>query len=272
MGIVRGDRVGESQRLNRRPVEAQDFYAALVASVPDDFGRFRLSASHVSLRMYPRREPSPGLLKRVNRLLGQLGQGVDEDGGLWASWEVDGVTFAELRNWKASGNRYHRTPEPPDSAHEHQGACLSTAIHRAREWGALDEAERLSRRLKEIRDRKPTGAAPGAHRRGAPPSPPSPPSPLNDPPDPPEGGPGSRADVCTSTAERKARKAQLRNDVDDAERYWLSLGRKLDPELCSGIRAALREGRPLSEILASMDKLAAERAETLGFPDPDEAA
>jgi hypothetical protein len=173
MGVVRGDRIAESQKLNRCSVDAQDFYGRFVDLVPDDFGRFRRTVAHVFVRMYPRREPTPAALRRVGHLMAEL-----EREGLWAPWEVDGVTFAQLTNYTPTGNRWHRTPEPPGTFHVHQGACLPTAIHRAKEWGDLDGARALSIQLNEIRERRRTGARPkrqkDRERKGAPPSPPLP--------------------------------------------------------------------------------------------------
>ena len=255
MPVVRGDRIGESHRLNLRTVEAQDFYCALVAAVPDDFGRFRLSAPHVSLRMYPRREPTAALLRRVSRLLDQLGTG---ELPLWQSWEADGVRFAELHAFRPTGNRYHRTPEPPGSNHAHQGACLSTAIHRAREWAQDETAKTLSIQLKEIRDRGRTEPPPGAHREGAPPSPPSPPSHNEtDTPQTPRkpGGPeaSTRANVCTT--KRFDRKRQLRDDAEQVEAYWREQGGHPTTEDRKMIRASLRSGHTVAQLRASVDDL-----------------
>lgn len=175
MAVVRGDRIGESQSLNRCSLEAQEFYALFISSVPDDFGRYRHSPAHVAMAMYPRREPTQAVLRRVTRMLAEL-----QREELVATWETDGVTFGQIARWKATGNRYHRTPEPPKSSHVHGGGCLPTAIHRAREWGFNDEAVRLSLLLKELRERRATEAAPGSHlgveRGGDSPSPPSSPS------------------------------------------------------------------------------------------------
>ena len=84
---------------------------------------------------------------------------------------MDGVRFADLTGWKASGNRYHRTPEPTWSEHVHHGACITTAIHRAKEWGDLETAARLSLQLKEIRERKATEGLPEGDRPSSPSSP-----------------------------------------------------------------------------------------------------
>src|SRR6266536_2166569 len=108
MAIVRGDRIGESQKLNRRPAEVGEWYALFVKTVPDDFGRFRVSPGAIAIRMHPRREPTPGLLKRVKRMLEHLGKGADPEDVLFWTWEQDGVVFAEMTNWANTGNRYLR--------------------------------------------------------------------------------------------------------------------------------------------------------------------
>ena len=172
MAIVRGDRIGESRRLNTVSVEAQTFYAAFIASVPDDFGRFRVSPSHVAFRMYPRREPTRAILGMVGRLMAEL-----EAAGLWQAWAVDGVAFAQMAGWKPTGNLYHRTPEPPGTSHVHTGRCATTAVARADEWNQHEEAERLRLFINEMkrtaREQRPNrGRARVEH-----PSPPSPPSP-----------------------------------------------------------------------------------------------
>lgn len=177
MPVIKGERIGESRKVNRRSVESQDFYALLVATVPDDFGRFRFSAAHVALRLYPRREPTPAILKRTKKLLDELATDVDGDGGLVRTWEDDGIVWGEFTGFKSRGNRWHRTPEPPWSLHDHQGACLSTAIRQARDCGQRELSESLSMRLNQLRDRGGTGARPGGDRAGDTPSPPSPPSP-----------------------------------------------------------------------------------------------
>lgn len=161
MPVVYGDKIAESVKLNRRSAEAQDFFVALVGRpVPDHFGRFRLSASHVSLRLYPKREVSRAIRNRIERLLQELGTGVDETDVLWRTWEHDGVRFAEMTAWKASGNAWHRTPEPPWSEHIHTAPCLPSAIARAREWGFLEESRFLSRLLIDLRSRSRGGDPP----------------------------------------------------------------------------------------------------------------
>jgi hypothetical protein len=102
---------------------------------------------------------------------------------LWQTWHVDGVTFAEFHNFEATGNQYHRTPEPPWSKHEHNGRCAKVAIARMREWGDAEGARELSNRLNNL---KASGGERGKQRgpnttrtRPEHPSPPSPPSPSS---------------------------------------------------------------------------------------------
>jgi hypothetical protein len=173
--VVRGDRIGESQRLNLRSVEAQDFYSHFVASiVVDDFRRFRLAPSIIAGDMYPRRIITTAIRRRVERFLEELGVG---DLPLYKPWVVDGVTFGELTTGHDRGNRFHRTPEPPWTTHRHQGACLASAIARARDWGSSEEVARLSLLMKEIRGRRSTGQPPETPSPSSPSSPSAPLSP-----------------------------------------------------------------------------------------------
>jgi hypothetical protein len=155
MPVIRGDRIGESRRLNQRSIQAQTFYALFAAAVPDDFGRFRVSTQHIFLAMYPRREPTPRLLKWVLEMVHELGTGDDP---LWISYEVDGQMFGEFVNWKPTGNLYHRAPEPPWSQHVHTKRCAKTAMARAKEWGQPQEVERLSNLINNLTTRKPEQA------------------------------------------------------------------------------------------------------------------
>lgn len=150
MSVVKGDRIGESRKLNLRSVDAQDWYAAFIASVPDNFGRFRLSAAHVHVRMYPRRELTRALVARVQRRLDELGRGDDP---LWRSWEIDGVFFAELTGARAGRRNFHETPEPPWSDHVCTRFCGKSAIFQAVQWGMLDFANELRIRLRDLRGR-----------------------------------------------------------------------------------------------------------------------
>ena len=81
-------------------------------------------------------------------MLSELGGG---DAPLWQTWHVDGVTFAEFHNFEATGNQYHRTPEPPWSKHEHNGRCAKVAIARMREWGDAEGACELSNWLNNLK-------------------------------------------------------------------------------------------------------------------------
>lgn len=154
MPVVYGDELAENAALSRRSPQAQDFYTAMVARpVPDNFGRFRVSASHIALWLYPRREVTAAIRARLERLLRELGTGLDENDVLWRTWVRDGVTFAEMATWRATGNVWHRTPEPPWSEHVHTVPCLPSAIRQARGWGYLEEARFLTRTLNDLRGR-----------------------------------------------------------------------------------------------------------------------
>jgi hypothetical protein len=153
MAIVRGDRIAESRSLNARSIEVQEFYSALVGKVPDDFGRFRREPSHVAIALYPRRELTQALLRRTGRMLDILEKDTGGDGApLFDAWVCDGVRFAQLRKWKAHGNRYHRTPEPPGSDHVHTLTCFPTAIARARDWHGKEAAAALSVAFRSARE------------------------------------------------------------------------------------------------------------------------
>jgi len=179
MGVVRGDRIRESQKLNQVSLEAFFAYALFVDVLPDDFGRFRCNSKLAAGHLAPRREDVTADV--VARIFDEY-----ERAGLIRAWEVDGARFAEFTGFRPRGNRYHRTPEPPWSDHEHRGRCLATAIHRAREWGDTASAESLSIRMKQLRDREPTGSRPGAGIAPGSatfsPTPPFPSVPLRSPP------------------------------------------------------------------------------------------
>jgi hypothetical protein len=160
MAVVKGDRIGESRKLNSRSVDAQDWYAAFLAAVPDSFGRFRLSATHIHVRMYPRRELTRALVLRVQRRLDELGSG---DEPLWLAWEIDGVSFAELTGATSGHRHYHETPEPPWSTHVCSRFCGKSALFQAVQWGCSDFANALRLRLKNLRVREPVeGVSSGA--------------------------------------------------------------------------------------------------------------
>jgi hypothetical protein len=170
MAVVRGDRIGESMALNKVSREAQTFYSAFVAAVPDDFGRFRVAPSHIWTAMYPRREPRPSDLRWVMRMVLEL-----QKADAFLTYQVDGQDFAEVAKWKATGNMVHRCPEPPKDArfalHSHSARCISTAVARAKEWGTPSEVEILINRFNELRPRKADGRStggggPGVVRRG----------------------------------------------------------------------------------------------------------
>lgn len=172
MGRAQGDRIKESIKLAKVSLEAYWAYSLIVDILPDDFGRCRLNPKLVAGHLAPRRGDVTAAV--VRRILAEY-----EREGLLRTWVQDGETFGEFTGFKARGNRYHRTPEPPWSEHAHQPGCLATAIHRCREWGRLDEAENLSLQLKKIRDRNVGGNYTGTPTLPLPPSLPSPPSPPN---------------------------------------------------------------------------------------------
>ncbi len=156
MAVVRGDRIGESTALNKVSREAQTFYSAFVAAVPDDFGRFRVAPSHIWTAMYPRREPKPTDLRWVMRMVLEL-----QKADAFRTYQVDGQDFAEVAKWRATGNMVHRCPEPPKDArfalHAHSARCISTAVARAKEWGTPEEVSILINRFNELRPRKADG-------------------------------------------------------------------------------------------------------------------
>lgn len=156
MAVVRGDRIGESTALNKVSREAQTFYSAFVAAVPDDFGRFRVAPSHIWTAMYPRREPRPSDLRWVMRMVLEL-----QKADAFLTYEVDGQTFAEVAKWRPTGNMVHRCPEPPKDArfpiHTHTARCVSTAVARAKEWGTPEEVSILINRFNELRPRRVDG-------------------------------------------------------------------------------------------------------------------
>lgn len=167
MAIVHSEKITESRRLNRCSAEASDFYTAMVGlGVPDDFGRFRDDAQFVHLKMYPRREPTPASLRRVASRMSEL-----RKAGLWRTWDVDGVRFAEMYKWKPSGNLFHRTPEPPPAAgwpvHEHSKRCARTGAARARDWGDISGLKVCLRLLNKIGPTDPEGDPGQADVRGS---------------------------------------------------------------------------------------------------------
>lgn len=151
MAIVKGDRIGVSQRLSRCTPEAQTAYAHLISTVPDSFGRFTLNVWTIVVRLFPTRDDERQIVRLSRKWRRYLAE--YEEQQLIRTWQADGRTFAEVTNHHPSGNLYHRTPEPPWSKHEHNGACLPHAIHRARDVGNMKEADRLVAVLQEIRRR-----------------------------------------------------------------------------------------------------------------------
>lgn len=262
MPVVRGERIGESERLNLRSPEAQDFYAHFVAVIPDDFRRFRLAPSQIAGVLYPRRVITSALRKRVERLLLELGTG---ERPLWKTWVVDGVTFAELATGKDRGNRYHRTPEPPWSIHHHQGACLATAIARVRDWGHPEELERLSLLMRQIRDRKRTGSGARSLPGGPSPSPPSPPSPrINGSPPAPQTGGADLDQADDFTPEETDNGHRPQADVVEAARlYAIQAGFHPSRQERRQMREAVLAGHTLEDLKTSIDEARARGQPTL---------
>lgn len=147
MAIVKGDRIAESSKLNdRAKVSKGAFwaYAYFVSALRDDFGRFRFSARSAVAKLTPRR---PDVTEaEVKKFLREY-----KAADLIVTWEVDGATFGKWTGAVCTGNRFHSTPEPPGSKHEHNGYCLSTAIRQAKLWSQPD-VEALSIQLKHLRD------------------------------------------------------------------------------------------------------------------------
>jgi hypothetical protein len=158
VAIVRREGVTHSGKLNRCSTEAQIAYAHFITTVPDDFGRFVCNYFLIVTHMYPRRDDEKTVVKWSRAMRGIVAEWIRE--GLVRTFEIDGSTFGELTNWEPVGNTSHRTPEPPEAIgapqgrkHEHNGRCLATAIRYARLYNQNEEAEILSNRLKELRDR-----------------------------------------------------------------------------------------------------------------------
>lgn len=155
VAVVLGDRIGDSRKLSSLPLEDQDAYARMVSTLPDAFGRFRLSWTTMIGRLYPRLEG--GESKAANRWRKVVARFLEV--GLLREWELDGARFVEVvgfppRRPRSPEETWHRTPEPPWSAHVHDGRCLPTAIARARDFKL--PSEELSARLKELRSRPST--------------------------------------------------------------------------------------------------------------------
>ena len=55
--------------------------------------------------------------------------------GLLALYESDGQIFAEWVNFQQHSRRFHRSPEPPWSTHEHSTRCGKTGRAIAHTWG-----------------------------------------------------------------------------------------------------------------------------------------
>jgi len=263
--VVKGDRIGESQKLNRCSIEAHVAYAAFVAVVPDDFGRFRATVFSIVERMFPRREDRRQLERKVALWLKEW-----EAHDLLRTWTCDGVTFGEVTNWKPTGNAYHRSPEPPWSTHEHRGFCLRSAISRSRDWSDPQETENLVLRLNELRRRKPDGGPTSDRSRAQDsPSPPSPPSPSRqrNPPSPPPAGGNGRGNG-------HGPKALARVEVDRrADRYgawWVAIGGHPMRENYRRLKETIRAGLTDGQIMEGIANLVHEEMQRAGktIPDP----
>ncbi len=68
MAIVKGDRIGQSQCLNRVSIEAQDFSVSFFERIPDRRGRFLYDSRVISRTLYGSTRGS----RRVRRLMEEL--------------------------------------------------------------------------------------------------------------------------------------------------------------------------------------------------------
>jgi hypothetical protein len=129
MSVVRADRIAESRKLESCSLAGYLSYAFFVAALRDDFGRFRYSARCALPVLAPRDRED--LTEAVVRSLLEEYRAV----GLLRTWEQDGVTWAEWTGAIPRGNRFHRTPEPPWSAHVCTPRCEKTGKSMAKRWG-----------------------------------------------------------------------------------------------------------------------------------------
>ena len=151
--IVRGDRLAESERVNRLSLAHAGLWA-LVLSNPkllDDFGCMRWSEAQVVATVFPRRHPSP------RRAVRSFMRAV-EDAGLIEVHSVEGQDFAAVRNWcgvEPARRKYHRAPLPPSSTHvcgEHP--CARDGARVASLWrqGPIAETPRDDDRMEARED------------------------------------------------------------------------------------------------------------------------
>ena len=131
MSVVRADRIAESRKLESCSLAGYLSYAFFVAALRDDFGRFRYSARCALPVLAPRDRDD--LTEDVVRSLLEEYRAV----GLLRTWEQDGVTWAEWTGAIPRGNRFHRTPEPPWSAHVCTPRCEKTGKSMAKRWGTI---------------------------------------------------------------------------------------------------------------------------------------
>lgn len=130
--IVRGDRLAESERVNRLRLADAGLWALLLASprAVDDFGIVRWEPAHIVTALFPRRSPAP--LRAVRSFMEAV-----EEVGLVATYEADGVTFAEIRAWSGvepAKRRWHRSPLPSWKKHECVAACRKSYERVALAW------------------------------------------------------------------------------------------------------------------------------------------
>jgi hypothetical protein len=130
--IVRGDRLAESERVNRLRLDHAGMWA-LVLSNPrlvDDFGLLRWDAAFVVTALFPRRTPAP--LRAVRSFMKAV-----EELGLVATFEVERVRFAEVWAWSSTEpakRRWHRSPLPPWRKHESTAVCAKSGARLAVTW------------------------------------------------------------------------------------------------------------------------------------------
>lgn len=125
MGIVKGDKLSESDKLAQCSLLAAGYYTWFMTSEQtDDFGRGRLHPAILWSKVFAKRIEAGRTDVTVARVAGWFRE--YEEVGLIRVYECDGSTWFEWVKWhpKApSKRRYHRAPEPPDSSHTHSTLC-----------------------------------------------------------------------------------------------------------------------------------------------------
>jgi hypothetical protein len=130
--IVRGDRLAESQRVNRLSLTHAGLWALLLSNPKaiDDFGLLRWEAASIIQALFLRRLPTP--LRAVQSFMAAV-----EELGLVATYTVDGILFAEVRAWsgvESARRRFHRCPLPPWSRHDCVAACAKSGARVSINW------------------------------------------------------------------------------------------------------------------------------------------